>query len=210
MQRFALCAAAGEVATAAGLTGWEPGAASRAVEVCARRALGAFREDREMMLAVEKLYRAVTVEAQSFQSSSDQRPVKCWGAKIFVDSDGRNPDYTDSVAGPGGTSSDITAKIGYGPLTPEAEEQIDEQRPVVFLFEREPFRECCGTASNSARTVAQWLANKGALMVIDPNRQNSLISRLRKGAFRGGKNSRSGYAIIKRKLFELVDQLNPD
>jgi hypothetical protein len=47
-------------------------------------------------------------------------------------------------------------------------------------------------------------------MVIDPNRQNSLISRLRKGAFRGGKNSRSGYAIIKRKLFELVDQLNPD
>lgn len=71
LDRFALCAAAGALATELGITGWEaeafgPQFAERQVEACAREALKPFRAGRENIANVEKLLSLCTKDVAHF------------------------------------------------------------------------------------------------------------------------------------------------
>jgi putative DNA primase/helicase len=121
--RFALVAAAGELATRAGITGWPAGEAERAAHALFRAwaAARGTRGDAEALAALRQVAGLLGQHAESFfpwwhRGADDRRPnaPKRWGLRRLVDELGNEPD----------SQAERDATYGEGAITEEQGKKI--------------------------------------------------------------------------------------
>lgn len=126
LNRFILCAVAGELATRAGITGWAPGDAVQAVRTMFIRYLGEHAGERKEVRQLIKDFQEAAQNLSKFGLLGTNDSAE-WGLRDF--SPGAF-ETTDDIADTGGTGEDETEKT--------------EQKPRrLYLFDS-TFRKCCG------------------------------------------------------------------
>lgn len=215
LDRFALCAAAGALATELGLTGWEaeafgPQFAERQVEACAREALKPFRAGRENIANLEKLLSLCTKDAAHFirvlgtPATVPERPRDwygtCWCAK--TEGDPSPLDYADL----GFQDEDFKGEKN-APDSSKAGAET-ECREMFFILRETFYGHICD--KTAAAMLARWLVGKGAIVLINHGKEGEGQSRLgaKYGLGRGGR--RVGYVIALDKLESLYTELTSD
>lgn len=211
LDRFALCAAAGELATSIGLTGWEafePGKSIAAEQVyaCARHALKPFRVGRERLDDVRALINMCTKESERFVNApwhmGADTPTPCYGAQWAANSDG------SKYAGADGEEwQDLSSDASAGAQGEDSEESGAPER--VFFFYKGVFQEKYG-GEVMAKSLALWLQGEGALVRIGGDtRRNDGTSRC--GRAYGLHDAKTpGYCVLLNRLRGLEEQLTDD
>ena len=211
LDRFALCAAAGELATSIGLTGWEApefgkGFVAEQIYACARDALKPFRVGRERLEDVRALINVCTKESERFISTrwsmGTETPNVCYGAQWAANRDG-----TKYAGADGEEWQDLT-----GGASAEAQSESSEERGAperVFFFHKGVFQEKFGGAI-MAKNLALWLQGEGALVRIGGDaRRNDGTSRC--GRAYGLHDAKTpGYCVLLNRLRDLEEQLTDD
>ena len=215
LDRFALCAAAGALATELNLTGWDaeafgPQFAERQVEACAREALKPFRAGVEYVDNVGKLLRLCTTDSAHFTqvigapATVPERPREWFGTRWYakLEGDFSPVDYCgldfQNLESPEKRNAPASSRAGA-----EA-----GHREMFFVF-RETFYDQIGGKA-AAAMLARWLVEKGAIVLINHGKEGEGQSRLgaKYGLGQGGK--RSGYIIALDKLDALYTELTSD
>lgn len=186
-RRFAACAAAGEVATEKGLTGWAPGFASAQVAVCAKESLKRFTHDREKTALVRAIREATTNGIGRFVDADSTN-----ARVLAVDNYGYR--YT---ANPEGLRV-VTDFVVNQPEDKEAD------TVTAFLFHKTTMKKLCNPLP--LKSAVKWLTDKGALLKIDPrNKYAPGVSCLRSLNGRGG--DVTGYLMTSRTIEALADEV---
>ena len=191
LDRFAICAAAGEVATEEGLTNWAPGFASMQVAKCARDCLPRFEHDREKVHALKALREATTTSIGRFidaDAGAHTPATEIYGYRYATDGEGRKATPFETFA------NEYTTEAVEAP-----------SRPTAFLIYPSVFEKLCSPLHK--KTAAHWLESEGVLKVIGARRGAAFgVSRLRDIAGRGSQCS--GYLILGNALERLAEKLD--
>ena len=191
LDRFAWCAAAGEVASAQGLTDWPAGFASEKVAACARACLPRFSQDREKVHAIKRLLEATTTGIGRFvdADANTHAPTSdIYGYSYACDEEGRRvcPFETFSAA--------ENDRIETAPAT----------RLTACLILKPAFEKLC--APLPKETAAVWLESAGVLKVIGARKgAGHGVSRIRE--IRGRGTQCSGYLVLPHKIEQLAESL---
>lgn len=215
LDRFALCAAAGALATELNLTGWDaeafgPQFAERQVEACAREALKPFRAGVEYVDNVGKLLRLCTTGTAHFTpvtgapATVPERPREWFGTHWYAKLEG---DFSPVDNCDLGFQSLESSEKRDAPASSRAGAETGCQE-MFFIF-RETFYDQIG-GKPAAAMLARWLVEKGAIVLIAHGKEGEGQSRLgaKYGLGQGGK--RSGYIIALDKLDALYTELTSD
>ena len=218
LDRFVACAAAGELATEQGLTGWTPGFATEQVRKCARDALKAFAVDRELLAALKHLREAYTVNASNFIRlplvstwGEPRHGPALWGLRWQckrggdplkpIDADAQ--EYTTGQAAPHWGVADFEAQDAP---TAEATPLVPVDTDSMALFNSAAFEALVKPMRRD--DASTWLKEKGALLVIDNQRGKSALnaSRIRRAEFKraSGRGEVVGFIVNMTKLEALL------
>lgn len=206
LDRFVSCAAAAELATERGLTGWAPGFATKQVETCARDALKAFAVDRELLAALKHLQEAYTVNASNFirlpSWGEARKPTTTWGVSWQCKRDGSDPLKPLET-----DAQEYAADIG-APIASELE------KPVLAATETDSMALIISAAFEKLVSpmrrddASTWLKEKGALLIVDNQKGKAALnaSRIRRVEFKRamGRSEVLGFIVNMTKLAVLL------
>lgn len=176
-QRFRLVAIGGELATLAGLTGWQAGyATDTAVKMARRHWKGKTTETKEVQALIERFAEAAERVGDKFALIGTDTKAE-WGLRNFS---------------PDGAVQDFTAQ---GPDLAEMEEiPVKDDRKLLFFTDK--FKSLIGNYSKPE--ACKILAEKGLLVMNHGSRY--------KARFKAGKKEICLYAIYYDKLLNLSNE----
>lgn len=210
LNRLALCAAAGALATEVGLTGWTQTLAADQVLACARSMLGAFKVDREKVRAVAALIRATQSSAQQFAEVmpfnlkrarlGDVRGERL-GSRFYARRGGLDPVPRTVVDYPGDLRDvgNETNQAG-GAGAEEADEYAE-----LFFFLQPQFNGLVG--KQRAPDIARWLQKEGTLLTVGA-KPGAALSRI--GRKYGELAKTPGYIVNPEALQALAERIEGD
>lgn len=211
LDRFALCAAAGELATSIGLTGWEAPEFGKdfiaeQIYACARDALKPFRVGHERLNDVRALITMCTKESERFISTrrgmGTGTPQECYGAQWSANRDGTKYAGADGEEWP-----DLTGGARADTPSEDREEHGAPER--TFFFHKQVFRDNFG-GPVIAKGLALWLQSEGVLVCLRrKSGRNDGLSWLGK-SYGLPVRETPGYCILLNRLRDLEDRLTDD
>lgn len=218
LKRLALCAAAGDLATEIGLTGWAPTLAVEQVDACARSILGAFKVDREKSEAVAALLEAIQSHTQQFPEVFPLSGKRArlgevrgdrLGSRFFVRAESLcvqplKLDPVQSLDSPAWEEPQSPENRTPQPDRVGAEEA--EAVSALFFFLQLQFNRLVG--AGRASDIARWLKVEGVVLTVGA-KPNATLSRIGpKYGECAGKTP--GYIIDPEALQALAERIAAD